>query len=237
VNYRALQVGNTASFYSSSGLTAIGNNFFDDGTSNKYLTSSFSQAYLQNNSGEHVWYVAPSGTANAVVPFTQALTLNNNGNLVLRGGQTTANGVGITFPATQSASSDANTLDDYEEGDWTPSLGGNTTFTSRSGRYVKIGKLVSVLFDIQVSVLGTGNANQIVNIPFTAEANSITNGGSIGFFSGLATSVVSMFLRIDGGGSSIIVSGMTGAGTAINTNTIFQNNTRFTGCITYITSS
>jgi hypothetical protein len=37
------------------------------------------------------------------------------------GGATpSASGSGISFPATQSASSDANTLDDYEEGTWTP---------------------------------------------------------------------------------------------------------------------
>jgi hypothetical protein len=37
------------------------------------------------------------------------------------GGATpSTSGAGITFPATQSASSNVNTLDDYEEGSWTP---------------------------------------------------------------------------------------------------------------------
>jgi hypothetical protein len=40
-----------------------------------------------------------------------------------------ASGAGITFPAAQSASSDANTLDDYEEGTWTPNVGGTATYT------------------------------------------------------------------------------------------------------------
>jgi hypothetical protein len=34
-----------------------------------------------------------------------------------------ASGSGISFPATQSASTNANTLDDYEEGTWTPTIG------------------------------------------------------------------------------------------------------------------
>jgi hypothetical protein len=38
-----------------------------------------------------------------------------------------ASGSGISFPATQSASSDANTLDDYEEGTWTPTVNNMTT--------------------------------------------------------------------------------------------------------------
>src|SRR5690606_37688120 len=49
---------------------------------------------------------------------------------------------GVKFPAAQIASSDANTLDDYEEGSFTPTLtfGGGSTgiaYTSRVGRYQK----------------------------------------------------------------------------------------------------
>jgi hypothetical protein len=36
-------------------------------------------------------------------------------------------GAGIQFPATQVSSADANTLDDYEEGTWTPTIGGSST--------------------------------------------------------------------------------------------------------------
>jgi hypothetical protein len=144
-------------------------------------------------------------------------------------------GAGITFPATQSASTDANTLDDYEEGSWTPSIGGNATYTSRSGRYVKVGKVVHVLWDLQISVFGTGSPNEIP-LPFAADANGITNGGSVGYFINIGTSLVSLFPRIDAGGSTLIISGMTGANTTVNSNSIFQNNARVTGCITYITA-
>ena len=72
---------------------------------------------------------------------------NTTGAFVLAGGTTTANGIGITFPATQSASTDANTLDDYEEGTWTPTIqglsGGACVMTSGvSGVYTKIGNVV-----------------------------------------------------------------------------------------------
>jgi fibronectin-binding autotransporter adhesin len=59
----------------------------------------------------------------------------------------TTSGTGITFPATQSASTDANTLDDYEEGTWTPSQGAGLTVVgafSSEGRYTKIGRLVYI---------------------------------------------------------------------------------------------
>ena len=68
------------------------------------------------------------------------------------GGTTpSASGAGITFPAAQSASSDANTLDDYEEGTWSPGIAFNGTSVGvaysgagQVGTYVKIGKQVTV---------------------------------------------------------------------------------------------
>ena len=53
-----------------------------------------------------------------------------------------ASGSGITFPATQSASTDANTLDDYEEGDYTPTIIDGITgvsYSTQTGRYTKVG--------------------------------------------------------------------------------------------------
>jgi hypothetical protein len=87
-----------------------------------------------------------------------------------------SSGIGITFPATQSASSDANTLDDYEEGTWTPVLQGSSTagtytyYTDRTnGSYVKIGKMLTVFGVYRISTVtsaGTGDA-KISGLPFT----------------------------------------------------------------------
>ena len=72
-------------------------------------------------------------------------------------------GAGITFPASQSASSDANTLDDYEEGTWTPTISGSTsagtgTYSVQVGRYTKICNRVWVDARISWSAhTGTGN--------------------------------------------------------------------------------
>jgi hypothetical protein len=98
-------------------------------------------------------------------------------------------GAGITFPATQSASSDANTLDDYEEGTWTPTVtfGGasvgmtyNTTFTGAT--YTKIGNRVCISGFVLLTAKGssTGNA-EIANLPFTsASGNTRYLGVAIG---------------------------------------------------------
>lgn len=86
-------------------------------------------------------------------------------------------GAGITFPATQSASTDANTLDDYEEGTFSPNVIGTTTagtvtYGDRVGRYTKIGN--RVFFTIYITwSSGTGSGNlKFSNLPFISANNS-----------------------------------------------------------------
>jgi hypothetical protein len=82
-------------------------------------------------------------------------------------------GAGITFPATQSASTDANTLDDYEEGTWSPELrpgggGGSYSWSTQAGRYVKIGKLVTLHGFVQFGTVSSAGSGQMYlqNFPF-----------------------------------------------------------------------
>jgi hypothetical protein len=92
----------------------------------------------------------------------------------------TTDGMGITFPATQSASSGANTLDDYEQGTWTPtvvggSTAGTTTYLSQFGDYVKIGRSVTVRLKVSyTAATGTGFLS-IQGLPFAG-----ASGESIG---------------------------------------------------------
>jgi hypothetical protein len=67
---------------------------------------------------------------------------------------------GIGFPATQVASSDANTLDDYEEGTFEATLtcstsGTITTATENLCSYTKIGRMVHVCGQLQVSAVSS----------------------------------------------------------------------------------
>jgi hypothetical protein len=93
----------------------------------------------------------------------------------------------LKFPATQSASSNANTLDDYEEGTWTPtytSSGASFTYLEQYGSYVKVGSLVTAQFRIRgATATGTtSNAVQVTGFPFTsANLGSLSsNAGAIG---------------------------------------------------------
>jgi hypothetical protein len=97
------------------------------------------------------------------------------GSSIAVGGATALYGVGgITFPATQSASADANTLDDYEEGTWTPTqanftVSGTSTLT---GTYTKIGRVV--YFNLSFANTGTiaFGVSCLITLPFTGIDNS-----------------------------------------------------------------
>jgi hypothetical protein len=86
------------------------------------------------------------------------------------------------FPATQNASADANTLDDYEEGTFTPTLtfGGaatGLTYSSRSGTYTKIGRAVFFDLTIALSAKGSSTGTALVeSLPFTCGSSSVIAG-------------------------------------------------------------
>ncbi len=86
----------------------------------------------------------------------------------------------VGFPATQVASSDANTLDDYEEGTWVPALsfGGATTgitYNVHTGTYVKIGRIVFYNLTITLSSNGSASGGASITLPFTTEGYSVTS--------------------------------------------------------------
>jgi len=103
-NLKAIQIGTTTALYNnSSGVTHLSNNNYQSASNNIYLTSSYATDYYQYN-GQHVWQVAPSGTAGTAISFTQAMTLDNSGNLLVgTTSQISSSKVGIVFDgATQN---------------------------------------------------------------------------------------------------------------------------------------
>lgn len=86
---------------------------------------------------------------------------------------------GIKFQATQNASSDANTLDDYEEGTWTPTFdtsGGNTFTQSGTGIYTKIGRNVTASGIINWTAK-SGGAGVNISLPFATISTGGWRGG------------------------------------------------------------
>ena len=100
-------------------------------------------------------------------------------------------GKGIVLGATTNV--DANTLDDYEEGTFSPTLygtgtAGSPTYTSQFGKYTKIGNVVSCYIRITTSALGgIDGLVRIGNLPFTSEATAdVFSSTACGYAAGLA---------------------------------------------------
>ena len=100
----------------------------------------------------------------------------------------------IAFPATQSASANANTLDDYEEGTWTPGIafgGGATgvTYGTQTGTYVKVGRLVQ--FQGRITLTSKGSSTGVATItglPFTSTTTTSNFAGGVTVYWGTLTS-------------------------------------------------
>ena len=94
-------------------------------------------------------------------------------------GGATAGAGGLAFPASAVAVANANTLDDYEEGTWTPTddSGAGLSFTFYNASYTKIGRLVeveaSILFPSTASTAGV----RITGLPFPAADGDDNTGG------------------------------------------------------------
>jgi hypothetical protein len=121
-----------------------------------------------------------------VINGTSGIT-GNTGTLISAttigvGGTTpSASGAGVTFPATASASTDANTLDDYEEGTYSPIMVGSVsnptvTYTKQAGKYTKIGNFVHVQIDLRWSALSSGSGSAFITLPFTSSNDQYSGG-------------------------------------------------------------
>jgi hypothetical protein len=153
------------------------------------LTLNTTPEFNLNNGTTNTRIYMNSGDANIYFRNTTTSTQIGVFNVygIGLGTASSSSGIGIAFPATQSASSDANTLDDYEEGTWTPTYVPTTnsftsiTYAFQSGKYTKVGNLVTVTFRISTSALTVGTASGILylgSLPFTpnGSGNSCVGG-------------------------------------------------------------
>ena len=88
-------------------------------------------------------------------------------------------------------------LSTYEEGTWTPSLGGSATYLAQSGFYTKIGNVVHFKGLLYINAIGTGSTTQITGLPFaiSAQGGAVCAAPSYG---GIATAISSMNLNVSG---------------------------------------
>lgn len=135
--------------------------------------------------------VSPDGAT-----WFEALTVTRSSGLVtLPRGQ-------LAFPTGQNASADPNTLDDYEEGSWTPGItfGGaavGVTYGSFNlGRYTKVGRLCVATGTLQLTNKGSSAGVAILTgLPFAAPNANLWASCAVGYAASM-TSVVGSVLGL-----------------------------------------
>jgi hypothetical protein len=139
---------------------------------------------------------------------------------------------GIGFPATQAASTDANTLDDYEEGTFTPavSFGGGTTgitYSTSTARYLKVGKNVWINGIVTLTNKGSSTgAARLTGLPF-AEGDTAATLLQVMQITGFSSVSVALggIITASGSVATLVQQGAAGYSTMDDTN--FSNTSAF----------
>ena len=210
------------------------------GSGANYFTSRIRQA------GDGSLQISTQSTVSSdgAGTVTERMRLDaSTGNLLVGTTTTTANGGvlqvsnGVTFPATQVACTDVNTLDDYEEGTWTPAIAGTTlagagTYSVQVGRYTKIGNKVTAHLNLTWSAhTGTGNMT-ISGLPFTSANVTNLNPTTVAYANNLTITGIPVVLVTANATTGTINSVNNGTAAALAMDTAAT----FTATITYQTA-
>lgn len=126
----------------------------------------------------------------------------------------------VQFPAVQVPSADPNCFDDYEEGTFTPSVGGSATYTTQNGLYrKKAGEVTVQIAPLTINAIGSGSTGLISGLPFTAAA--ATQAGTVGGFTGAASNFVMVSCYVNTGSTQMGVSTLAAAGVSMSLPGVF----------------
>lgn len=201
LNTSVLDIGSGQFYKDASGKVGIGTSspsavlyIASDATGTDFQSASSKAGIALNFIGNGVSYYDSDTTifrASTGSGSAEKMRISSNDNVTLQGNISvggaapTTVGTGITFPATQAASSNANTLDDYEEGTWTPTY---VNFTITSGiseaRYTKVGTVITANIWINATSVSC-LANATFTLPIAAVSYSAGSAVSSNVVSGI----------------------------------------------------
>ena len=229
-NSQGLYVGTHASLTSNGAYESV------NLSENAYLATAASDAWKYRDTshaarhemkaGVHTLKVAASGSADAAITW-------NTGFEVLNDGKARAKN-GLLFGTDTAA---ANALDDYEEGTWTPAItAGAIAYTSRIGRYTKIGNKVFIDAFIQISSITAASSYSIVTgLPFSSASSHYPSLASKTSGFNWAGSATMITFQVVPNGTTISAAGSYNNGTFndINANGLLANDwIQFSGSYT-----
>ena len=139
-------------------------------------------------------------------------------------------GGGISFNGDTAT---ANALNDYEEGTWTPNVGGTATYSEQTGMYTKVGNIVHIYGELRITLIGTGNVTHISGLPFngndeyTINISKLVDSNTSVYYANLRTSGSNLYLAFQNGLD----------GTWTNNPSFLQSSTQIQFSGTYLTDA
>lgn len=198
--------------------------------------------YIEANGEDKPTELPPTTFEDTIAYLDQDNAFTGNNTFA---GSSTFNG-GITFPATQVPSSNINTLDDYEEGTFTPVLEGSggtsgQTYTTQLGWYVKIGQQVNATFYVHLSAKGTITGDVIISgLPFVASGlTGYFGGAAISYWGNFNTALVALVGLIPISASYVLLRGAAAATASVTTlaTASITDTTQVVGFVSYRASA
>ena len=169
---------------------------------------------IEGDTDANLFYTDATNSRVGVGTVSPAEKVDVVGNIKLSGNVIPASGFGIDFTAT-SGTGTSELFNDYEEGTWTPVVGGSATYNTQTGSYTKVGRLVYVRFNLNILAIGSGSTTIVSGLPFTPSVTRMA--GSMAYWVGLATNVLYLGTFVDNAGFNFI--SQTVAGTDVTDGT------------------
>lgn len=180
--------------------------------------------------------IAGAKTFSSAIPSPTLTTPTLTSPTVSTGPLTMTSGK-IAFPATQVPSAGANDLDDYEEGSWTPSVGGTATYITQVGLYVKIGRMVTATCQLTINNIGSGSTTVISGLPFTSVTQAAFSFTGAPLFSSLSQTVSYLVAVVDSNVSNIKLFSILVEGASVAQNAVIGNSTSIQATVTYLAAN
>ena len=200
------------------GNTAIFNRMTSDGSIVQFRKDGSAVGSIQTRGGTVSTLILDprtnggglTGTANAVMPTSNAGAIGDaNTSLDLGASGYAFRNAYLSGGIYLGGTGSANKLEDYEEGTWTPILGGSTgtsgqSYSTQHGSYTKIGRVVHLQAYVVMASIGTstGAYGQVQNLPFTAAPVQGYGGGIFQYFNLIGGTSVSQLIAYPEGNTT-----------------------------------
>ena len=215
-----------------------------DGSTSGFLdlNTNGDRIFTLFGTGKDVNFTAADPTGNLLfwTNGVAAYSVNPNYNLTLNYGNyvvgTAAKGINFTAN-TPAAGMTSQLLNWYEEGTWTPTISSATyTYTTQSGKYIRVGKLVHVTFFIQVSNASAqaGTPATIDGLPFNCAQNYAA--ASFSYWNDIIGTTAINGLTASGATSIQLRTPVTNSNPTIIVGTQMTSSSAIAGSLTYICS-